>query len=221
MTQRPDIVGALLAGGRARRMGGGDKCLRELAGKTLLAHVIERAGPQVPDLILNANGDPTRFAAYGLPVVADVVDGFAGPLAGVLTAMEWAANMRPDARYIATMATDAPFFPTDLVARLVAAVANETSALSCAMSGGRSHPVFGLWPVGLHADLRRAVVEEGVRKIDAWTARYRLVSVDFAVGDLDPFFNINIIGVNTNVTLILVFSIGLMFNFHPISFFDS
>jgi molybdopterin-guanine dinucleotide biosynthesis protein A len=181
----------LLAGGQARRMGGGDKCLRQLGTRTILEHVIERARPQVAALVLNANGDPDRFAAFGLPVAADVVQGFAGPLAGVLTGMEWTRARRPDCPWIATIATDTPFFPTNLVERLLAAVESARADLACAVSGGRAHPVFGLWPVRLADDLRGAVVNEGIRKVDVWTGRYRLIEVDFPIEPIDPFFNTN------------------------------
>jgi molybdopterin-guanine dinucleotide biosynthesis protein A len=185
------VLGVLLAGGRARRMGGGDKCLRSLGTGTILAHVIARARPQVAALLLNANGDPARFAEFGLPVAADLVEGFAGPLAGVLTGMAWARAERPDLPWIATIATDTPFFPGDLVARLLAAVQREEADLACAASGGRAHPVFGLWPVRLADELRHAMVDEGLRKVDLWTARYRLVEVPFATDPIDPFFNTN------------------------------
>ena len=184
-------IGILLAGGRARRMGGGDKCLRPLAGRPLLEHVIERAAPQVSGLILNAGGDPGRFVHYGLPVVPDVVGGCAGPLAGVLTGLEWAAAHAPHTPWVASFATDAPFLPGDLVARLAAAVGDEGADMACAASGGRIHPVFGLWPVRLRGALRRALVDDDVRKIDAWTARYRVAMVDFPCEPVDPFFNVN------------------------------
>ncbi len=185
------VVGVLLAGGRARRMGGGDKCLRLLGGRPLLEHVILRARPQVTALVLNANGDPARFAAFGLPVVADGIAGFAGPLAGVLAGIDWALAEVPGARWIVTFATDTPFFPQDLVARLCRAVAGGRADLACASSGGRAHPVFGLWPVALREELDRAMRREGLRKIDLFTARYRLAVVDWPVGDVDPFFNVN------------------------------
>lgn len=188
---RDDIVGVLLAGGRSRRMGGGDKCLRPLGGRPLLAHVIERAAPQVARLVLNANGDPARFEAFGLPVVADTVEGFAGPLAGVLTGLHWAAAHAPDVPWVATFATDAPFLPRDLVARLRSAVEAEGADMACAASGGRDHPVFGLWPVALRDDLRRAMVDEEIRKVDGWTGRYRLARADFPTAPIDPFFNTN------------------------------
>ena len=185
------VAGVLLAGGKARRMGGGDKCLRNLGGETLLARAIALAKPQVGALVLNANGDPSRFAGYGLPVIPDVIDGYAGPLAGVLSGLEWAAAERPEVAYIATVPTDAPFFPGDFVSRLADALRLEGAAFACAASGGRSHPVFGLWPVRLKDDLRAALVDEGLRKIDVWTARHRLATVEFAVGAIDPFFNAN------------------------------
>lgn len=172
-------------------MGGGDKCLRPLGGQPILQRVIERARPQVATLVLNANGDPARFAGFGLPVVGDVVPDHAGPLAGVLTGLEWAAAHRPDCPWVASIATDTPFFPPDLVARLLTATVAEGALLACAASGGQVHPVFGLWPVALAGELRRALVEEGLRKIDAWTARHRLAVVEFPVGAVDPFFNAN------------------------------
>ena len=185
-----NILGVILAGGQARRLGGGDKALTELAGKPLLAHAIERLAPQVSDIIINANGDPARFDSFRVPVVADTVEGFAGPLAGVLAGMDWVAVNAPDCEWIVTCATDAPFFPGDLVARLVAAVA-EGADMACAETNGRTHPVFGLWPVRLRADLRHALVVEDIRKVDRWTARYALVEVSFPVQVVDPFFNIN------------------------------
>ena len=185
------VAGVLLAGGLARRMGGGDKCLRPLAGETLLARVIARVAPQVGPLILNANGDPARFAAYEVPVVADVVEGYAGPLAGILTALEWAAENAPHHPLVASFATDAPFLPRDLVETMVEARDLAGADLACAASGGRAHPVFGLWPVELRADLRAALVEQGERKIDRWTASHRLVEVAFPCAPVDPFFNAN------------------------------
>ena len=190
MIDRATIVGVLLAGGKARRMGGGDKCLRHLGGRPLLAHAIERAGPQVAGLVINANGEPGRFADFGLPVVADGIAGFAGPLAGVLAGLDWAATNAPDCAYVASFATDAPFFPTDLVARLAEAVAAGAN-LACAASGGRAQPVFGLWSVRLREALRRAMIDEEMRKVDIWTARYKLAEVSFESTDGDPFFNAN------------------------------
>ncbi len=186
-----NVAGVLLAGGLARRMGGGDKGLALLGGRPLLDRIIERIRPQVSELIINANGDAQRFAEYGLPVVPDVIGDFAGPLAGVLTGLEWAAKNSPGRPWVASFATDAPFVPADLVERLSAAVETEGGDMACAASAGRAHPVFGLWPVALAADLRRAMIEEDMRKIDRWTARYNLIMVDFPDVPFDPFFNIN------------------------------
>jgi molybdopterin-guanine dinucleotide biosynthesis protein A len=184
------IEGVVLAGGLSRRMGGGDKSLKLLAGQTILERVLSRAKPQVTSLVLNANGDAARFARFGLPVVADSVTGFAGPLAGVLAGLDWAAKEAKGASYVASFATDAPFFPLDLVKRLEAAVKGSTHDLACAASGGREHPVFGLWPVALREDLRKALAD-GMRKVDQWTARYRLARVEFSASPYDPFFNVN------------------------------
>lgn len=188
-----DVVGLLLAGGLARRMGGGDKPLKELDGRPLLEHVVDRARPQVGDLVLNANGDPARFAHFGLPVVADVVEGFAGPLAGILTGLEWIAEHRPEAAWMMSFATDAPFFPTDMVARLRERAEANDADVACACSGDRTHPVFALWRPRLREDLRVALVEEEMRKIDRWTARYKVEEVAFDADSSgrDPFFNIN------------------------------
>jgi molybdenum cofactor guanylyltransferase len=185
------IAGVLLAGGLSRRMGGGDKCLRPLGGRTILARIIERVRPQVRHLVLNVNGDADRFADYALPTAGDSIEGFAGPLAGVLTGLEWAQRNAPDCAWLASFPTDAPFLPLDLVARMAAAVARSGADMACAVSGGRTHPVIGLWPVRLAGDLRRAMIEEDIRKVDIWTARYRLEQVEFPVTPYDPFFNTN------------------------------
>jgi molybdenum cofactor guanylyltransferase len=188
---RDQIVGLLLAGGLARRMGGGDKCLRPLAGRPMLVHIIERIAPQCRALVLNANGDPARFTGFRLAVAPDSVAGFAGPLAGVLAGMDWAAINAPACPLILSVPTDAPFLPLDLAFRLQAARATDGADIAFAASGGRQHPVVGLWPVALREDLRRALVEENIRKVDLWTARYRLAVVDFAIDPIDPFFNAN------------------------------
>ncbi len=187
----PPVLGVLLAGGQSRRMGGGDKCLRPLGGKPILTRIVERVRPQVRRLVLNANGDPARFADYDLPVVGDSVEGFAGPLAGVLAGLDWAAANAPDCPVIVTVPTDAPFLPDDLVASLWQAVKLQGAELACAASNGQPHPVVGLWPVALRDDLRRAMTEEDVRKVDRWTARHRLVTVEFPALTVDPFLNVN------------------------------
>jgi molybdopterin-guanine dinucleotide biosynthesis protein A len=185
------IVGLLLAGGQSRRMGGGDKSLRVIGGLSLLERVIERMRPQVATLVLNANGDPARFASFGLAVVPDSVPDYAGPLAGVLAGLDWTAEHHPGCTHIVSVATDAPFLPRDLVSRLVRGMQKSDADLACAASGGQPHPVIGLWPVRLREDLRRAIVDETVRKVDVWTARHRLATVPFPSEPLDPFFNAN------------------------------
>jgi molybdopterin-guanine dinucleotide biosynthesis protein A len=184
-------LGLVLAGGLARRMGGGDKPLVKIAGATILERVLERLGPQCVRLIINANGDPARFAATGLAVVADDVPGFAGPLAGILAALDWTAANAPQTAWVASVPGDCPFLPPDLVARLHAARGAAGTPLACARSGEWRHPVVGLWPIALRADLRRAVVDEGLRKIEIWTARHGVAIADWPVDPVDPFFNVN------------------------------
>ena len=195
MPPESNVCGVLLAGGQSRRMGGGDKCLLEIGGTTLLQRIADTAAAQTDPLVLNTNSAPSLFEEYGLPVAPDVVDGFAGPLAGVLTGLEWAAANAPGCDWVASFACDAPFAPRDLVVRLLAAIENEGAEMACASSNGRDHPVFALWPTRLAPDLRKAVVEESLRKVDIWTARYRLTKVEFPPGSGtaagDPFFNIN------------------------------
>ena len=191
MPSEPDICGLLLAGGQSRRMGGGDKCLLPLGGRTLLQCMIDAARPQVGALVLNTNSDPALFTAYRLPIKPDVIDGHAGPLAGVLTGLEWAAECAPESSWVASFACDAPFVPPDLVSGLRQAIEAADADMACAASGGRHHPVFALWPVRLAADLREAVMREGLRKVDDWTSRYAQVRVEFSAVPNDPFFNIN------------------------------
>jgi molybdopterin-guanine dinucleotide biosynthesis protein A len=190
-TDIPRTQGVLLAGGLARRMGGGDKPMRTIGGRTILERVIARVSPQCSGLILNANGDPARFASFGLQVVADDVPGFPGPLAGILAALDWTAANRPGVEWVLSVAGDCPFLPRDLVARLHDARERENARLAVAASGGQSHPVVGLWHVALRDDLRHALVVEDLRKIDRWTARYPLATVNWPVEPLDPFFNAN------------------------------
>ena len=185
------IPGVLLAGGLARRMGGGDKPMRAIGGCTILERVITRLTPQCDGLILNANGDPARFAAFGLPVIPDSVENFPGPLAGILAALDWAAANRPEVSLVLSAAADCPFLPRDLVVRLSQALSDQTAQLAVAASGGQSHPVIGLWSVSLRHELRHALVVEDVRKIDRWTARYKLATVEWPATPLDPFFNAN------------------------------
>jgi molybdopterin-guanine dinucleotide biosynthesis protein A len=190
-TPTPATLGVLLAGGLARRMGGGDKPLREIGGQTLLDRAIARLTPQCQSLIINANGDPARFSALRLPVVADTVEGFAGPLAGILAALEWAAINRPAIAWVVSIPTDSPFLPRDLVARLHAVRSEDNVPLACARSGDQAHPVAALWPVLLAADLRHALVVEDMRKIDRWTARHGIAEAAWPAQPYDPFFNAN------------------------------
>jgi molybdenum cofactor guanylyltransferase len=185
------IPGVVLAGGLARRMGGGDKPLREIAGQTILARVIARLEPQCEGLLLSANGDPLRFASLGLPVIADDVKDHPGPLAGILAGLDWAAAHRPNAQWILTAPGDCPFLPRDMVARLREAVSVEGGELAVAASQGRSHPVIGLWTVALRSALREALVVEGLRKVESWTARFGVATVAWPAEPVDPFFNVN------------------------------
>jgi molybdopterin-guanine dinucleotide biosynthesis protein A len=187
----PPTPGVLVAGGLARRMGGGDKPMRTIAGRTILERAIARLAPQCDGLVLNANGDPGRFAAFGLPVVGDSVADFPGPLAGILAGLDWAAANRPEVEWMLSAAADCPFLPRDLVARLHRARAAENAELAVAASGAQSHPVIGLWRVGLREELRRALMAEGIRKVGRWTARFSLATVTWPTIPLDPFFNAN------------------------------
>jgi molybdopterin-guanine dinucleotide biosynthesis protein A len=184
-------LGVVLAGGLARRMGGGDKARLRIAGHTILERVLACMRPQCSALILNANGDPGRFADAGLAVVPDSVPDFAGPLAGILAGLDWAAAYAIDADDIVSVPGDCPFLPDDLVARLSAAREQENKPLACARSGEQRHPVVGLWPVALRDDLRAALCQGGVRKIEAWTARHGVAIAQWAATPVDPFFNLN------------------------------
>jgi len=185
------IVGVILAGGRAERMGGGDKGLREVGGQAILARVIGRVRPQVDVLVLNANGDPARFAAFDLPVAPDSISDFAGPLAGLLAGLDWAAVHHPQAQYIVTVPADGPFVPRDLVRHMADTLATEDAELVTAASGSQTYPVVGLWPVKLRPALHDAVTKEGMRKVDAWTRRFRRAIATFPAEPVDPFFNAN------------------------------
>lgn len=189
------VTGVIVAGGLSRRMGGGDKTLLDLGGGTMLACIIERLRPQVGALILNANGDASRFAAFALPVVPDEITDYAGPLAGMLAGMRWSLAQAPAARHIATVSSDAPFLPADLVARLSSAIADRPDAIALARSPDGLQPVIGLWPVALADDLQ-AQLAAGTRKILVWAERHAIVEVDFPHVDIggrsiDPFFNAN------------------------------
>jgi molybdenum cofactor guanylyltransferase len=186
-----NTLGLILAGGLARRMGGGDKARIRVGGATILQRVLTRLQPHCRALIINANGDPGRFADTGLVVVADSVADFAGPLAGILAGLDWATVNAPDCTFIASAPGDCPFLPKDLVPRLHEARSTAGTPLACARSGQQNHPVVGLWPLALREDLRRALTVEGLRKIDIWTARHGVASAEWPDTPVDPFFNVN------------------------------
>lgn len=184
-------LGVLLAGGLARRMGGGDKPLRQIGGRSILDRAIARLSPQVEHLVLNANGDPARFAGFGFPVIADGVPDFPGPLAGILAALDHAVACYPEVEWVASATADAPFLPRDLISRLHEARGASGLLFACAASGGFTHPPIGLWPVSMRAELRRALVDEGERKIDAFTAHFGCAAAEWPAEPYDPFFNAN------------------------------
>jgi molybdopterin-guanine dinucleotide biosynthesis protein A len=188
----PPTLGLVLAGGLARRMGGGDKARLLIGGKTILRRVLDCIGPQCERVIINANGDPARFADTGLPVIADSIPDFAGPLAGILAGLDWAAAHAPAVEWILSVPGDCPFLPRDLATRLHQARAAAKTQLACARSGEWRHPVVGLWPVALREDLRHALIDDGLRKIEIWTALHGVAIADWPSQPVDPFFNVNI-----------------------------
>jgi molybdopterin-guanine dinucleotide biosynthesis protein A len=195
MRHEDGIIGVVLCGGRSSRLGGGDKPLLRLDGRTMLRLVLDRLRPQVDALAISANGDPARFADYALPMLPDTVPGFAGPLAGVLAAIRWAAH-RPGCESVLTVAGDTPFFPADLARRLAAATSQTPDRIAVATSGGRRHPVFALWPIALADDLERFLTQEGSGRVNTFIDRHGGIDVAFplvvgADGELDPFFNVN------------------------------
>ncbi len=187
----PATLGVILAGGLARRMGGGDKARIRIGGTTILERVLARLGPQCSRLILSANSDPARFAETGLAVVADSLPDHAGPLAGILAGLDWAADHAPEIEWVVSAPSDCPFLPRDLVARLHQARVEAAAPLACARSGEWRHPVIALWSVALRQDLRRALLSEGLRKVDQWIARYRIGIAAWPAVPVDPFFNVN------------------------------
>ena len=185
------VVGVILAGGLARRMGGGDKSMLKLGGRRILDYVIESAQNQLQTVIINANGDPQRFAEFNLPVQADIVPDFAGPLAGVVSAMAWVKQNQPSITHIITLAADTPFFPADYVTRMLELMQLKHQRLACASYQGRTQPVFGLWPVDLFDDLYKALVEDDMRKVDRFTTPYGVADVPFDELISNPFSNVN------------------------------
>lgn len=187
----PPTLGVILAGGLSRRMGGNDKALVSLAGRTLLEHAAERLAPQCESVILNANGDPSRFARIPIPVVPDSLPDHPGPLAGILAALEWSAIHRPNIAWIVSAPADTPFIPRDLVLKLHEAQQESLKPIACTASGSQIHFAVGLWPVSLQHDLRYSLVEKGTRSIREWLNRHGHVEVPWPVNPVDPFFNIN------------------------------
>jgi molybdenum cofactor guanylyltransferase len=187
----PPTIGAILAGGLARRLGGGDKSLHIVGDRSVLTRLIERLTPQVTRVILNANDDPGRFGSLGLPVVADSLPDHPGPLAGVLAALDWTARSAPGIEWVVTVPGDAPFIPHNLVIRLHTERHGVGAIIACAASGGRTHPVIALWPASVRDELRSAVAEHGIRRIDRFTQRYACAVVDWSTLPVDPFFNVN------------------------------
>lgn len=187
----PPTLGAILAGGRARRLGGGDKMLRTVGGRTILARQAERLAPQVTRLVLNVNDDPRRLGDSGLVVVPDSLPEHPGPLAGLLAVLEWVARCEPEIAWVATVPGDAPFLPRNLVALLHAGRERAGAAIACAASEGRIHPVVGLWPVSATNALHRALTVENARKVEAFARRYPIATVAWPTEAVDPFFNVN------------------------------
>ncbi len=190
-----DITGVVIAGGRSTRMGFSEKALVDLAGRPMIEHVIDRMRPQVGRLVINANGEPARFAAFGLPVVADTLEGHAGPLAGLQAGLEWARRETPDARFVASAAADSPFLPSDLVARLHAAIEEAGASSAIAAAGGAWTPIAGVWSVALAEELNEAL-RQGVRAVHRFAAAQGSAVVDFPLVEIggesiDPFFNVN------------------------------
>jgi len=181
-------LAVVLAGGLARRMGGGDKPLVDLGGRPLLRHILDRLQPQVSLLALNVNDEAGRYQPFGLTILPDSLPGRPGPLAGILAALDWAAIA--GARHVLTVPGDTPFLPPDLAQRLGAAILAGAPA-AMAASGGRRHPIAGLWPVAAREGLRRAIRDEGLRRADDWAGGLGTVTVDFAIDPFDPFFNLN------------------------------
>jgi molybdenum cofactor guanylyltransferase len=189
----PPTLGLVLAGGLARRMGGGDKARIEIGGVSILDRVLETLSAQCTGIVINANGDAERFADTGCVVVPDNVEGYPGPLAGILAGLDWLATQNNGIEWIVSVPGDCPFLPDDLVERLHMARRKMGTGvpLACARSGEWRHPVVGLWPVALREDLRKALVQEHLRKIEMWTARHGVAIAGWPTEPVDPFLNVN------------------------------
>ena len=190
-------AGVILAGGKSTRMGVEDKALMPLGGRPMIAHVIERLRPQVERIVISVNGDPSRFAAFGLPLVSDMFEGFVGPLAGLHAGMRWSETNLPEARFIVSVASDTPFFPPDLVVRLSEGCGRDENTVALAASTNGTHPIFGLWPVKLADPLERILKAGKAGKMVEFADRFMRLNVPFEDivlpnGEaVDPFFNVN------------------------------
>lgn len=192
MTDQYNVGVCVLAGGQARRMGGKIKPLIEVAEKTILSHILDNIKQQTTGpVVLNVNSASEQFADYDLPLVKDVIPDFAGPLAGILTGLDWMSRQNPKPDYMLSLPGDAPLIPKDLVERLMKAITETSSDIASVSSNNRTHPVIALWSLDLLEDLRTGVVEEHIRKIDLWTGKRKTVYVDWKTDAYDPFYNIN------------------------------
>ncbi len=187
----PATLSLVLAGGRSIRMGDRDKAFVELGGRSLLQHVLDRFAPQCEAVMISSNASPALFETLEASVLADCIGGFQGPLAGILTGLEWLAKYRPDIEWLASAPVDCPFLPSDLVAKLHSRAACEGTQLAVASSGGRLHPVAALWHVSLCTDLRDALVTNGLRKAHGYLERHKFAEADFVCEPCDPFLNVN------------------------------
>ncbi|ORU93404.1 MAG: molybdenum cofactor guanylyltransferase MobA [Cycloclasticus sp. symbiont of Bathymodiolus heckerae] len=186
-----EIIAVILSGGLSRRMANQDKALLQLNSKPLFEYVLDNITSQCETVIINSNREDNLFEHYQLPIIKDSLDGFLGPLAGILTAMEWVKENSPQTLWIVSVPVDTPFLPNNLVSQLYQSTQENKSLLACPVSNGRTHPVIGLWSIALIDDLRTALKDEGLRKIDKWTARYNISQQIFNYENIDPFFNIN------------------------------
>ena len=170
----------VLAGGRSSRMGGGDKCLLPIGGKPLITHILERVVPQTRDILINTNSDPAPFLKFDLPVLADAITGFQGPLAGLLTGMLWSRRRHPRAAYLLSVASDVPFLPDDLVAQLSRALSEQNADIAIATCPLGTHPTIGLWPVDLADRLEYDLMHTQVRAMHRWLSEFRIAHALFA-----------------------------------------
>ncbi len=190
---QPQVLGVLLANTSICRVAHTERCLKKLMGKSILSHIIEHASPQVSNLILNANGDPTRFHDVNLPIVPDAINDHPGVLSGILTAMEWAHEHMPECEWIASFATRSPLIPETMVKELLTAVQTHGADMAYVSCNGRKHPEFGLWPVELAEDLRYALEEDDITRIEKWCELYNPFVYPYTAKPIDPFSNTNLI----------------------------